>query len=447
MKITVVGLGYAGLVTAAGFAAYGHDVVGLDIDTGRVRALLEGEPPPFFEPGLTDQLCVNRGRLSFTTLPEVACAGADVVFLAVGTPTAEDGESADLAQLRAAVISVMPHLEPHAVLVIKSTVPPGTNARVLGWLADRGITNPVANVPEFLREGTAVQDVLHPERVVIGADDARAIAPLVKLHRQLVRSETDIYVMKPASAELTKYASNAMLATRISFMNDLAQLAEVVGADIREVQRGVGADSRIGPQYLHAGVGWGGSCFGKDVRALVHTAKTHDVDLWVAESAEKVNNYHRRRFAERIIGAMATEGARLDNLPQGAQPLKGKTIAVWGLSFKPDTDDVRDSPALSVVRELLDAGATVQAHDPVAGVKFVMTLGPAEDRFLLFGGADAALAAAHALVLITEWREYRVLDWDALKARMVGRFLFDGRNVWDKAEAQAQGFSYMGVGR
>lgn len=431
MKIAVVGTGYVGLVTGAGFSDFGHDVTCVDIDARRVETLRRGEVP-FYEPGLHDLIKRNAGldRLHFTTSTTEAVAGAETVFIAVGTPSGEDG-SADLDHVIAAAKQIGAALTGFAVIVTKSTVPVGTAAKVRAAVAST-TKHPfaVASNPEFLKEGDAVNDFLRPARVVVGAEDPQAIAVLRELYRGMLRTSDRVQVMDIASAELTKYAANAMLATRISFMNELSRLCEVVGADIEAVRKGIGSDPRIGNKFLFAGAGFGGSCFPKDLRALRHTAQTHDVPLTVVDAVERANERQKRVLGERLVAHFGAS-------------LAGKRIALWGLAFKPETDDIRESPALVLIEQLRAAGANVVGYDPAA-MDNIRAAGIAIE---LAKDGYAAAAGADALVLVTEWHELRDPDLDRLKAAMRTPVLVDGRNVWPMADARAAGFTYYGIGR
>ncbi len=431
MKIAVVGTGYVGLVTGAGFSDFGHDVTCVDIDARRVETLRRGEVP-FYEPGLHDLIKRNAGlgRLHFTTSTAEAVAGAEIVFIAVGTPSGEDG-SADLDHVIAAAKQIGAALTGFGVIVTKSTVPVGTATKVRAAVASTTKhAFAVASNPEFLKEGDAVNDFLRPARVIVGAEDPQAVAVLRELYRGMLRTSDRVQVMDIASAELTKYAANAMLATRISFMNELARLCEVVGADIEAVRKGIGSDPRIGNKFLFAGAGFGGSCFPKDLRALRHTAQGHDVPLTVVDAVERANERQKRVLGERVLAHFGAS-------------LAGKRIALWGLAFKPETDDIRESPALVLIEQLRAAGANVVGYDPAAmdnirGQGIAIEL--AKDGYAAATGADA-------LVLVTEWHELRDPDLDRLKAAMRTPVLVDGRNVWPMADARAAGFTYYGIGR
>jgi UDPglucose 6-dehydrogenase len=432
MKIAVIGTGYVGLVAGAGFSDFGNHVTCVDVDTGRIDRLNRGEIP-IYEPGLSDLVLrnVERKRLSFTTQLAPAVAGADVVFLAVGTPMADDGR-ANLDHVLRAAEEVGRALTGWTVVATKSTVPVGTADRVRDAVA-RGAGHPfaVASNPEFLKEGDAVNDFMKPARIILGVEDERAQTALEELYAPFVRSRNRIQVVDLRSAELIKYAANAMLATRISFMNELALLAEEVGADIEKVRGGIGSDPRIGPAFLYAGPGFGGSCFPKDLRALIHTGREHDVELPVVEAAVRVNARQQRILGERVRRHFGGD-------------LAGRRVAVWGLAFKPETDDIRESPALALVRDLLAAGATVAAYDPAAMELVRAELGT---TIQLAGSSYEAADGADALVLVTEWHEFRRPDFAELARRMRGRALFDGRNVWSLAEVEKLGFSCYGIGR
>ncbi|HTR53498.1 MAG TPA: UDP-glucose/GDP-mannose dehydrogenase family protein [Kofleriaceae bacterium] len=433
MKIAVIGTGYVGLVSGTGFADFGHEVTCVDIDPARVAALQRGEIP-IYEPGLPELVHRNAkaGRLRFTTQIAEAVPGASIAMIAVGTPSADDG-SADLSAVLDAARQIGAALTGFTVVVTKSTVPVGTADRVreaVGATAKHPFA--VASNPEFLKEGDAVNDFLKPARVIVGAEDPRAIALMRDAYAGIMRTGDRVQVMDIRSAELTKYAANAMLATRISFMNELAQLAEVVGADIESVRKGIGSDPRIGAKFLFAGAGFGGSCFPKDLRALLHTARSHDVALGVVDAVERANERQKRVLGERVL---AHFGGRLD----------GRRVAVWGLAFKPETDDIRESPALVLVDQLRAAGARVAGYDPAAAANVRAALGT--DAIDLASEPYACATGADALVLVTEWHELRHPDFARLKSSMRTPVLFDGRNVWSSTEARSAGFAYYGIGR
>jgi UDPglucose 6-dehydrogenase len=432
MKIAVLGTGYVGLVAGAGFADFGNDVICVDIDDGKIARLERGELP-IYEPGLEGLVRRNvaAGRLSFASEIGRAVPGAEVIFLAVGTPSAHDG-SADLSQVVAAAREIGRALTGYAVVVTKSTVPVGTADKVKAAIA--AVTQQpfsVASNPEFLKEGDAVNDFMKPERVIIGAEDERAIEVLRHLYGPFVRTNDRIVEMDPRSAELTKYASNAFLATRLSFINEVANLCEKVGADVEMVRRGMGMDRRIGPKFLFPGMGYGGSCFPKDTRALMATARQHGGQLLVLDAVERVNEAQKRRLGEKIIAHF--EGG-----------LRGRPICVWGLSFKPGTDDIREAPALVLIEQLLAEGAEVRAHDPVANAAVKARFG---ERVAFYDDHYAAAEGAHALVLCTEWHQFRRPDFKRLSQRLAHPVLFDGRNIWEPAECRRLGFTYHGIGR
>lgn len=432
MNIAVIGTGYVGLVSGAGFADFGHTVTCVDIDASRIERLQRGEIP-IYEPGLAELVRRNTSvrRLVFTSDTVAAARHAQLVVIAVGTPTASDG-SADLAYVLEAARAIGQGIERFTVIATKSTVPVGTADRIREVVA--GVTKvpfAVASNPEFLKEGDAVNDFLRPARVIIGADDPRAVERLRDAYRGVMRTGDRIQVMDIRSAELTKYAANAMLATRISFMNELARLAEVVGADIESIRKGLGSDPRIGPKFLFAGVGFGGSCFPKDLRALLHTGREHAVDLEIIGAVERANERQKQLLGQRIVRHF--DGKLAD-----------KRIAVWGLAFKPETDDIREAPALVLAEQLRAAGATVVGYDPVAMPNVRAQLG---DAIELAPTAYAAAEGADALALVTEWHELRQPDFEQLAQVMRGRALFDGRNAWSAEDARRSGFSYSGIGR
>ena len=432
MKIAVIGTGYVGLVAGAGFADMGNDVLCADIDVSKIDMLSRGEVP-IYEPGL-DRLIrhnTSEGRLSFTTDIATAVAGVEIVLLAVGTPPLADG-SADLAYIFRAAETVAKALTGLAVIVTKSTVPVGTGDKIEAIIRLHAHGDfAVASNPEFLKEGDAVTDFMKPDRIIVGTSDARAIATLQALYAPFTRSSDRMLVMDRRSAELTKYAANSMLATRISFMNELANLCDVVGADIEHVRKGLGADARIGTKFLYAGVGFGGSCFPKDLRAAINTGKEAGVDLQVLSAVVAVNERQKHRMSDDIHRHF--EGK-----------LAGKRVAVWGLAFKPGTDDIREAPALTLAEDLLAAGAEVVATDPVAIAAVRKVLG---ERVRLVDSNYACAEGADALALMTEWRDYRRPNFARLASLMRGKAVFDGRNIWDPAEVRATGLAYFGIGR
>ena len=429
MKIAIVGTGYVGLVTGAGFSDFGHDVTCVDIDAARIARLRQGEVP-FYEPGLHDLITRNTqlGRLHFTTSTAEAVAGAQVAFIAVGTPSTDDG-SADLSYVIEAARQIGAAMTGFTVVVTKSTVPVGTAEKVREAVtSSTRHAFAIASNPEFLKEGDAVNDFLKPARVILGVDDPRAADVLRDAYRAVLRTSDRVQVMDIKSAELTKYAANCMLATRISFMNELARLCEVVGGDIEAIRKGIGSDPRIGNKFLFAGAGFGGSCFPKDLRALIHTARGVDVPLGVVEAVERANERQKRVLGERVVAHFGGK-------------LTGKKIAIWGLAFKPETDDVRESPALVLIEQLKASGATISGYDPAAMVNM------RDAGIELAKDAYAAAAGADAVVLVTEWHELRDPDLARLRSIVRAPVLFDGRNVWDPAHARKAGFTYFGIGR
>lgn len=448
MKITIIGTGYVGLVSGACFADVGNTVLCLDVNEEKI-AMLKNGVIPIHEPGLDNMVERNAkaGRLLFSTSYDEAVAHADCVFLAVGTPPDEDG-SADLTHILAAARSIGQRIEKPVVVVDKSTVPVGTadkvRAAIQGELDKRGSTLSfsVVSNPEFLKEGAAIDDFMRPDRIVVGSDDTVATKLMRQLYAPFSRNHEKLVEMDVRSAELTKYAANAMLATRISFMNELANLAEVLGADIEAVRHGMGLDPRIGSQFLYAGMGYGGSCFPKDVKALVKTGGDHGQVLHILEATELVNDNQKNVLFK-----------KLTRFYGGVEGLKGKTIAVWGLSFKPNTDDMREAPSLVLLKELFDAGCHVRAYDPVASSEALRVLerehGAArvEGMLTIVSSAAAATEGADALVLVTEWKEFRAPDFAGLSTILRDKAIFDGRNIYDPAIVAAAGLAYEGIGR
>ncbi len=431
MRIGVVGTGYVGLVAGAGFADFGNDVVCADVDAAKIARLQRGEIP-IYEPGLDALVERNarNGRLRFSASVAEAVAGAEIAVIAVGTPQGEDG-SADMRYVLAVAEAIGKAMSGYLVVITKSTVPVGTAERVANAIA-AGTTHPFAVVsnPEFLKEGDAVNDFMKPDRIIIGTEDARAIELLRHLYAPFVRTNDRLLFMDARSAELSKYAANAMLATRISFMNELAGLAERTGADIEHVRRGLGSDPRIGAKFLFPGTGFGGSCFPKDLKALLHLSQTADAPLEIVSAVDRVNTRQKIVLAGKIEKHFGA--------------LTGRRIAVWGLAFKPRTDDIREAPALALIDTLLAAGARVTAHDPAAmdAVRAVY-----QDRIAFAPGMYEALAGADALVLMTEWHEYRRPDFHRIKRELATSVVFDGRNIWDPAELRGLGYTYHGIGR
>jgi UDPglucose 6-dehydrogenase len=434
MRIAVVGTGYVGLVAGTCFAETGHLVTCVDVDEAKVETLRKGETP-IYEPGLTELLGRNikAERLSFTTDLRSAVRGAEVVFIAVGTPQGDDG-NADLRAAMKVAHDIADAAERYTVIVNKSTVPVGTAARMQAEVSARTkVPIDVVSNPEFLKEGAAIDDFQRPDRIVIGAASERARAVIADLYAPFVRTESPIYFMDPASAELTKYAANAMLATRISFINEVANLCERVGADVDAVRKAMGADKRIGHPFLFPGVGYGGSCFPKDVKALVATARNHGLDFALLAAVDAVNDRQKRLLAQKARAHFASSGG-----------VRGRKVAVWGLSFKPKTDDIRSAPSLALVEELLADGAVIAAHDPVAMDAARRQLG---DRIQYAANPYAAVEGAEGLFLVTEWNEFRQPDFARIKQLMAAPVVFDGRNIWNPGRLAELGFEYHGVGR
>ena len=433
MKITVIGTGYVGLVTGACLADAGNQIFCLDLNEQKIEQLNEGHIP-IFEPGLEPIVRRNRdaGRLKFSTDIEASVAHGELQLIAVGTPPGEDG-SADLQHVLAAARAIGRHMRDYKLIVTKSTVPVGTADKVREVIKkETSIEFSVVSNPEFLKEGAAVEDFMRPDRVIIGADDARAVALLRQLYAPFQRNHERIMVMGVRSAELTKYAANAMLATRISFMNELANLAETMGADIEEIRRGIGSDPRIGYQFLYAGAGFGGSCFPKDVKALQRSATEAGRPLRVLGAVADVNDAQKHVLGEKIRSRLGD--------------LKGKCIAVWGLAFKANTDDMREAPSLALIGDLVAAGAKVQAYDPAARIPAREILGKTP-AVKIVDSATAALEGADALAIVTEWQEFRSPDFAAIKAKLKTPAIFDGRNLYDPAVLKGLGFEYFPIGR
>jgi UDPglucose 6-dehydrogenase len=432
VKIAVIGTGYVGLVTGTCFAETGHHVTCVDLDERKIATLRQGGIP-IYEPGLEELVHRNArdGRLDFTTSTADAVRDVDVAFIAVGTPPGETGE-ADLSYVLAAAEEIGRHVGRYTVIVNKSTVPVGSAdrvAEVVGKVA-RAPFDVVSN-PEFLKEGAAIEDFMRPDRIVVGLSSERARAVMADLYAPFVRTEQPILFMDPRSAELTKYAANSMLATRISFMNDIAALCERLGADVDHVRRGMGSDRRIGYPFLFPGAGFGGSCFPKDVRALMTMARGVGLDFDLLRSVERVNERQKRALVDKALRHFGGS-------------LQGLTFGVWGLAFKPKTDDMREAPAITVIEGLIGNGARVRAHDPVAAEVAAGIFG---GRIELAPDPYAAAAGADALVLVTEWNEFRQPDFGLLRRTMRQPVLFDGRNVWDARKVRALGFTYHGIGR
>ena len=438
MNVTVIGTGYVGLVTGACLADAGNSVFCLDVDEKKINLLNENKIP-IFEPGLEPVVKRNReaGRLRFSTDVAASVAHGEVQLIAVGTPPGEDG-SADLQHVLAAARAIGRHMQGYKVVVTKSTVPVGTADKVkqavIQELKKRGTGSDftvVAN-PEFLKEGAAVEDFMRPDRIIIGSDDARAVALLRQLYAPFQRNRERVIVMGVRSAELTKYAANSMLATRISFMNEVANLAEAIGADIEEVRRGIGSDPRIGYQFLYAGAGFGGSCFPKDVKALQRSAGEAGHPLKLLAAVEAVNEAQKHVLAGKIRRHFGS--------------LSGKRIALWGLAFKANTDDLREAPSLSLIDDLTREGASVQAYDPAAG-REARKLLEKNGNVTIVDSAIDALEGADALAIVTEWQEFRSPDFAAIREKLKTPAIFDGRNLYDPAAVRAQGLEYFPIGR
>jgi UDPglucose 6-dehydrogenase len=432
MRIAMIGTGYVGLVSGACFADFGHQVACVDKDAGKIDGLNAGQMP-IWEPGLESLVKSNaeRGRLSFTTDVAGGMEGAEAVFTAVGTPARRGDGHADLTFVFEAVRELAKVIRPGTVVVTKSTVPVGTGDRIEEILREEGVTDvSVASNPEFLREGAAIADFKHPDRIVVGAGDERAQEVLKEIYRPLFLNRAPILFTGRRTAELTKYAANAFLAVKISFINEIANLCEAVDADVQDVARGIGLDNRIGPKFLHAGPGYGGSCFPKDTLALLQTADKFGVDQRIVRTTVQVNDDRKAGMVERVERALGGD-------------LKGKRVAVLGLAFKPNTDDMRDAPSIPLIEALLERGAEVSAFDPVAREQ-------AEKIFTgieFAANAEQAAADADALVIVTEWDEFRALDLKRIAGMLRGRVLVDLRNVYDRDDAQAAGLAYYGVGR
>lgn len=436
MKIVVVGTGYVGLVTGACLSEVGTDVTCIDVDEKKIGNLKNGILP-IYEPGLDVITTRNykKGRLKFSTSLEESIPNASIAFIAVGTPPGEDG-SADLKYVLQVADSIGKYMTGYIVVVTKSTVPVGTASKVKEAIANAlkqrnaSFDFEVASNPEFLKEGAAVDDFLKPDRIVIGAESDKAKKLLHKLYEPFVLNGHPILFMDVPSAEMTKYAANAMLATKISFMNDIANLCEILGANVNEVRKGIGSDPRIGTKFIYPGIGYGGSCFPKDVKALVRTGEQNEYFLRILSAVDAVNDDQKRVLFEKV-------------LRHYKEDIKGKTFAVWGLAFKPNTDDMREAPSLVIIDALINAGAKVQAYDPVAMNEAKHLL---PDSVLLTEDSVSAAKGADAILLITEWAEFRLPDWDAISAQMKDHVVFDGRNIYNPSDMRARGFAYYGIG-
>lgn len=436
MNIAIVGTGYVGLVSGACFAEMGIDVTCVDINPEKIKCLLNGEIP-IYEPGLDDLVKrnVEAGRLHFTTDLTTCLDNVEVVFSAVGTPPDEDG-SADLQYVLEVARTFGRNIKKYTILVTKSTVPVGTAKKVKAVieeeLTERGeqIDFEVASNPEFLKEGAAIKDFMSPDRVVVGVESDRAKKVMERLYRPFQMNNYRLYFMDIPSAEMTKYAANAMLATRISFMNDIANLCDLVGANVDMVRKGIGADTRIGSKFLYPGCGYGGSCFPKDVKALARTAREYGYTMGVIEAVEAVNERQKEIVIKKLQDKLGT--------------LRGKTIALWGLAFKPETDDMREAPALVVIEKLLEAGASVKVYDPVAMDECRRRIG---DRVVYCKDMYDVVIDADALAVLTEWKEFRIPSWSVIKRVMKQSVLVDGRNIYSKDEVIAEGFEYAAIGK
>ncbi len=433
MKIAMIGSGYVGLVSGACFADFGHDVVCVDLDQSKIDAL-QGGKVPIYEPGLAELIERNAraGRISFTTELAPAVARADVVFIAVGTPSRRGDGHADLSFVEAAAADIARAMDGFTVIVTKSTVPVGTGdevERIIAATRPDGDFAVVSN-PEFLREGAAIEDFKRPDRIVVGSEDSRALAVMREAYRPLSLNKSPILEMNRRSAELTKYAGNAFLATKITFINEIADLCEKTGANVQQVARGIGLDNRIGGKFLHAGPGYGGSCFPKDTLALLKTAQDFEAPQAIVEAVVQANEKRKRAMGRKVIQAIGDD-------------VRGKVVTVLGLTFKPNTDDMRDSPAIAIVQTLQDAGATVHAYDPEGMPNAREVL----DGVVYFDDPYEAMEGAEALAIVTEWDEFRALDLAKAQAKLRGMVLVDLRNIYDRSEIEMLGIKYIGVGR
>ncbi len=435
MKIAIVGTGYVGLVSGTCFAEMGTDVTCIDVDANKIARIKAGDIP-IYEPGLEDMVerNVKAGRLHFSTSLKEVLPNVEVVFSAVGTPPDEDG-SADLKYVLEVAKTIGENINHYTVLVTKSTVPVGTaqkvKATIQAALDKRGVEVPfdVASNPEFLKEGAAIKDFMSPDRVVIGVESQKAKDLMTTLYRPFLLNNFRVLFMDIPSAEMTKYAANSMLATRISFMNDIANLCELVGADIDMVRKGIGSDVRIGNKFLYAGCGYGGSCFPKDVKALIHTAKEHGYTMQLLDAVESINNAQKEVLYNKLY-------------KQFNGNLRGKTIAIWGLAFKPNTDDMREAPSLVLINKLLAAGVNVRVYDPI-----VKKLAIENDNLYFANDAYDAAKDADAICVVTEWQEFRLPNWELIKQQMHTPLVIDGRNIYDKKELINLGFNYLGIGK
>ncbi|WP_119342764.1 UDP-glucose dehydrogenase family protein [Facilibium subflavum] len=439
MKIAIFGTGYVGLVTGTCFAAMGNHVCCIDVDTKKINDLKQGISP-IYEPGLDDLIRknLNDGRLTFSVDPKDAILNAEVIFIAVGTPPDEDG-SADLKYVLQVAKTIAENMNDYKVIVNKSTVPVGTEYKVtetvLNVLAQRGkqLDFDVVSNPEFLKEGDAIADCMHPDRIIVGANSEKAADIMRQLYSPFDPNQNRVMVMDVRSAEMTKYVANAMLATKISFMNEMSQVAERVGADIEKIRVGIGADRRIGYHFIYAGCGYGGSCFPKDVRALSQTAKEYGYDARMLKAVHDVNDDQKEVLFEKFFNYFNGD-------------IKGKTVAVWGLAFKPNTDDIREAPARVLIEKLWQHGVKVNAYDPEAMTSFAKVY-QSNEGYQLVESAYEALQGVDALFVVTEWQSFRSPDFDVLKKKMARPVIFDGRNLYDKARLTAKGIDYISIGR
>jgi UDPglucose 6-dehydrogenase len=432
LRISVIGTGYVGLVAGTCFAESGNDVICVDIDEKKINKLKKGKTP-IYEPGLEELLKknINEKRLKFTTDLESTVKKTDIIFLALPTPQSEDG-SADLKHVLAVSKQVGKHMNGYKVIVNKSTVPVGTAFKVREIIKKESKYEfDVVSNPEFLKEGAAVNDFLKPDRVVIGTSSEKAKKIMDDLYAPFVRTGKPIFFMDELSSELTKYAANSLLATKVTFMNEIANICEKVGADVSNVRKGVGSDERIGPQFLFPGVGYGGSCFPKDIAAMVKTSEDYGYNFRILKSVEEVNRDQKKIIVKKVLKHFNNK-------------VKGITVAVWGLSFKPNTDDMREAPSISIINELLKYGMKVQAHDPVAIEEAKKKLG---SKIKYFRKNYDALKGADALVVVTEWNEFRRPDFEKIKKIMKGKVIFDGRNIYDPLIMKQHGFTYYAIGR
>jgi UDPglucose 6-dehydrogenase len=432
MQICVTGVGYVGLVTGACLAEAGNEVICVDNDSEKIAGLKNGVIP-IYEPGLTEIVRHNTrlNRLHFTTNLKEGLDNSLIIFLAVGTPSAPDGSS-DLSAIFSVINEIADNLSDYRIVATKSTVPVGTGQKICELIKSKtGVSFDYVSNPEFLKEGAAVEDFMSPDRIIVGTTNPRVRSVMQQLYNPFMRKSSRILFMDPVSAEMTKYAANAMLATRISFMNELSELCETAGADIEQVRHGLGSDSRIGSAFLFTGVGYGGACFPKDIRALIHTGAEHGVKMTIANSVQQVNTKQQNRFAQRVIDYFA---GRSDQL----------TLAVWGLAFKARTDDVRESPAINCINNFLDCRMTIRAYDPEAASSAVKVLG---DKIRIFENGYDALAQADALVIFTDWQEFRNPDFDEIREKLKSPVIFDGRNLYDPEMMKSAGFEYYSIGR